>query len=166
MIYIQFLVSFHHFSSHNSIEIPDFGTPWIVFAVFFLQIFEPENGVVHQMLQVIFYFLYFFLNTNDSIICLVGIEFCDSHHLYFQQFEDIFAGYLTDKILFERFQPTVDMGNHFVLIRTFFKFPVLIYSVLYEYFFKRNKKQLIQQFIALYDKFLLQQIAGMIGADA
>ena len=84
----------------------------MVFSVLVTNEFEPMDGHVRHVSQVVVNALDIGFRACDEVVGLVFVELQDAVHLDFQQSQDVVAGHFTDKTGLERLQPVVYMSHN------------------------------------------------------
>ena len=154
---IKLLVSFDYLCCFYGIEIAQLGASRIILAIFFLQHLIPVYGIIDDMRQFIINVFYFFFDAGDVFVCFIFIEFQNTCHFDFHQFQDIFFRYFPDKLRIEWGQTFVDVCTGRIHIFRLFESYVFINAFFDEYLFKRGKMKILQKLSFAYFQFLTKQ---------
>ena len=99
---------------------------------------------------------------GDEFVRLVRVEFQDTSHFDFHQFENILFGHFTDKLRIIGCQTFVDMCAGCVHIFGLLEFFVLIDTFFDKYLLERREVQCFQYFTFLDFQFLFQQVHRVV----
>ena len=109
---VQLLISLHYLGGLDGFKTPDFGQSGMVFSVLVTDEFEPMDGHVRHVSQVVVNALDVGFRASDEVVGFVFVELQDAVHLDFQQSQDVVAGHFTDKVGLEWLQSVVYMSHH------------------------------------------------------
>ena len=98
---------------------------------------------------------HFFFHLGNQFIRFVRVEFQNTPHFDFHQFENILFGDFTDKFRIIRCQAFVNMSTSCVHIFGLLELFVLIDAFFDKYLFERSKVQCFQYFVFLDFQLLL-----------
>ncbi len=82
------------------------------------------------------YLLYVLSHACYQFLCLVGVEFEDTCHLYLHQPEDVFLGHFADKSRVVGSQALIDMFAGGIHVFGLFKLLILVNTFFNEYLFE------------------------------
>ena len=129
----------------------------MVFAVLGYQEFEPLDGDIRHVRQVVVYARNLFFDARQQLVGLIFAEFKYALHLYFHQSHDVVAAQFAYEVGLEGCQSVVDMFHGNVHILGVLKLLVFVNALFDEYFFKRREEKLLQQFVFPYLQFQPKQ---------
>ena len=76
---------------------------------FLLYVFEPVDGYVYHVREVVVNLVNLLLSTLDVVVGLVFVELEDALHLYLHQAQNVIAGDSAEEVLYERFETLADV---------------------------------------------------------
>ena len=133
---VQLFVGFDDFGCFDGVEVTQFRAAGEGFAVLVLQHTEPVDGIFHDVCQMVVYLLYVLSHACYQFLCLVGVEFEDTCHLYLHQPEDVFLGHFADKSRVVGSQALIDMFAGGIHVFGLFKLLILVNTFFNEYLFE------------------------------
>ena len=133
---VQLFVGFDDFGCFDGVEVTQFRAAGEGFAVLVLQHTEPVDGIFHDVCQMAVYLLYVLSHACYQFLCLVGVEFEDTCHLYLHQPEDVFLGHFADKSRVVGSQALIDMFAGGIHVFGLFKLLILVNTFFNEYLFE------------------------------
>ena len=101
-----------------------------------------------------------------ELVGFVFVELQDALHLDFQQSQEVVACHLTDKVFLERFQSLVNIFQCGIGRLCILKLPALVDAFLDENLLERTEVELLQQFVAPYLQFALNEMLGIVHRTA
>ena len=114
----------------------------MVFSILFDKEFEPLDGNIGHVCQVVVYACNLFFDARQQFVGLIFAEFKYALHLYFHQSHDVVAAQFAYEVGFEGFQPVIDVLYGSIHILGVLKLLILVYSFLDEYFLERREEKL------------------------
>lgn len=94
---IEFLVGFHHFGGLNSFEVAYFGEARKFLSVLLFQMFEPIDGVVDDVVEIVLHTLHLRFDVGNLVFGFFDVEFRNFAHRFVAEFQHIVAHNLAAK---------------------------------------------------------------------
>ena len=163
---VQLVVSLCHFSSHDCLEVSQFGQSLASLAVFRLDVFKPFHRNVGKVCEVILYRLYLVAHALHCGFCLVLVELQYALHLYLHEPQDVVFRYFANHLRIEWCESLVYVFACCIHCRSVFKWSSLVYALLDEDAFQRCKVQTLKQFVATYFQFPADELLCLHGRVA
>ena len=129
----------------------------MVLSVLINQEFEPFDGDVRHVCQVVVNARNLFFDARQQLVGLIFAEFKYALHLYFHQSHDVVAAQFAYEVGLKGCQSVVDMFHGNVHILGVLKLFVFVDALFDEYFLKRREEKLLQQFVFPYLQFQPKQ---------
>ena len=114
----------------------------MVFSILLDKEFEPLDGDIGHVRQVVVYARNLFFDTCQQFVGLIFAEFKYALHLYFHQSHDVIAAQFAYEVGLEWLQPVIDVLHGSIHILGVLKLLILVYSFLDEYFLERREEKL------------------------
>ena len=159
---IEFLVCFGHGGGLYGVEVAYFGQSRMLGSIFVLQESEPVGSHLDQVVEVALYLFKLGLDAGNEFVGLVFVELQYALHLDFEQSQQVVAGHFAHKVFLKRLESLVDILQcsigRFCILKLF----TFVYTFFDEYLFERTEVQLLEQFVASYLEFALDEVFGVI----
>ncbi len=85
------MVGFHHFGGLNGLEIAHFGEARKFLSVLLFQMFEPVDGVVDDMVEIVLHTLHLLFDVGNFFFGFFDVEFRNFAHRFIAEFQHIVA---------------------------------------------------------------------------
>ena len=95
---VEFLVCYRYIGRIYVVKNTNFRTARLVFSIFFLDVLEIIDGIIHQVFQIMFHLLHSVLQCSDVFQRFISVIARNSHERKFCQSGNVLRNYLTHKI--------------------------------------------------------------------
>ena len=164
-VHIKLLVRDCGTGSLDVFKIADFCTPFTSGTVFLLDLPEPLDGVVNNVLDVVAHLVNVHLNVLKLTLRLLYVELGNLSHRFLGQFKNILTCDLAPEQAPVRVERTLNVGN-LRFERSLILLQLLIYSLLKEDFLQRNPMPFLGQFTKEDFQFASENVHSPVGGMA
>ncbi len=159
---IQLLVVLHHGGYVDRAEVAHLGAARITGTVFLLEVTEPGDGVVGEVVEILLALLDLFCQFLHQFVRLLGVELGDADHADLKESLDILGTHLADELGFPGLQSLVHKLNQVLLVGRILIAGLLVDTVLDEDLLQRSIEVFLLQFGFLDLQFPLEQCLGVV----